>query len=210
MKLVVLTVVALAFATAAEAVPTGRPLDRQALSRAAAIGVEVTARYRSAAGRKLAVTEVTTTGVVASFTLIDNWLDAPRVVPAENGIYFAICSRQRVCPYRARGIAWQPAAFLPRRQALELALRVFSETSANLVVVSLPTSRLVWIVFERDDVLSGIESASVQSRLSGRPRFAVPSVRRLVLELTRPRLYLPLPILPPPPGTIYAERLIPK
>jgi hypothetical protein len=34
-----------------------------------------------------------------------------------------------------------------------------------------------------------------------------PPLRELVDQLTRPRLFVPLPILPPPGDTIYATRL---
>lgn len=199
-------------AGAAAAFPVPSPatvsMEREALARARVIGAEVDARYRRVSGRKLAVTEATTTGVVQSLTLVTDWLELPRIVPADSGIYFAICSAGATCPYPARSAAWRALAFLPRRQALELALRTFLETSATLVVVALPTAVPVWIVFERGDLLASIDAPSVLDQLAGDPAIADTLMRDLVGRLTRSRLFLPLPILPPPDDTIYAVRLL--
>jgi hypothetical protein len=207
-KLVVLAMLA---AGAAAAVPahssaTRAALEPQALTRARAIRAEVSARYRHLPGRKLVVTEATTTGVVETLTLVTDWLD-PHVVPADNGIYFAICSLRARCPYPARSAAWRALAFLPRRQALELALRTFLETSVSLVVVALPTAEPVWVVFERDDLLSNIDGPTVLEQLASSRASVQPPLRELVDQLTRPGLFVPLPILPPPDDTIYATRL---
>lgn len=188
-------------AAAVSAAPTavGRsavadPLSEpEALTRARAIRSELTARYRLLPGRRLVVTEATTTGVVATLTLLTDWLE-PRVVPAVNGIYYATCSARSRCPYPARSAAWPTQAVQPRRLAVELALRTFAETSVALVVVSLPTAEPVWVVFERSDLV-GTEALD---------RSLPPDV---VDRRTRPRLYRPLPILPPPTDTIYAEPL---
>jgi hypothetical protein len=171
------------------------------------IRAEVDARYRLVPGRKLAVTEATTTAVVQSLTLVTDLLELPRVVPADNGIYFAICSARARCPYPARSAAWPTVAFLPRRQALELALRTLLETSVSLVVVALPTAQPVWVVFERDDLLANTDAPAVLDQLARPPTVINTPLRELVGQLTRPRLFLPLPILPPPDDTIYAVRL---
>ncbi len=187
---------------------TASALQPEALTHARVIRAEVNDRYRLVPGRKLAVTEGTTTGVVQSLTLIADWLELPRVVPADNGIYFAICSARAKCPYPARSAAWPAVAFLPRRQALELALRTFVETSVSLVVVALPTARPVWVVFERDDLLANIDAPAVLDQLAKPPAVIDRPLRELVGRLTRPRLFLPIPILPPPDDTIYAVRLV--
>lgn len=187
---------------------TASAIEPEALTRAGVIRAEVDARYRRVPGRKLAVTEATTTGVVQTLTLVTDWLELPRVVPANNGIYFAICSARAKCPYPARSAAWPAAAFLPRRQALELALRTFLETSVSLVVVALPTAVPVWVVFERDDLLANIDAPAVLDQLARHPAVADTPLRDLVRRLTRPRLFRPLPILPPPDDTIYAVRLL--
>jgi len=187
--------------------PATAQLEPDALQRARVIRAEVDSRYRRLPGRKLRVTEATGTGVVQSLTLITDWLDVPHVVPADNGIYFAICPARAKCPYPARSAAWHAAAVLPRRQALELALRTFLETSATLVVVALPTAEPTWVVFQRDDLLASIDASSVLEQLVGQPAIAQTSLRDLVRTVTRPRLFLPLPILPPPDHTIYAVRL---
>jgi hypothetical protein len=191
-------------ATAASA--TAAALEPKALTRARAIRAEVSARYRLLPGRKLVVTEATTTGVVETLTLVTDWLD-PHVVPADNGIYFAICSLRARCPYPRRSAAWRALAFLPRRQALELALRTLLETSVSLVVVALPTAEPVWVVFERDDLLSNTDGPAVLEQLASSRASVQPPLRKLVDQLTRPRLFAPLPILPPPDDTIYATRL---
>lgn len=207
-----LLVLATLAAGAVAAVPahssaTASALEPEALTRARAIRAEVDARYRLLPGRTLAITEATSTGVVQSLTLVTDWLELPRVVPAENGIYFAICSARAKCPYPVRSAAWHVAAFLPRRQALELALRTFLETSVSLVVVALPTAKPVWVVFERDDLLAGIDAPAVLDGLASNHAVIDTPLRELVGRLTRPRLFRPLPILPPPDDTIYAVRL---
>ena len=191
----------------APASATTSALVPEALARARVIRAEVNARYRLLPGRKLVVTEATSTGVVQSFTLVSDRLEPWRAVPADNGIYFAICSARAICPYPARSAAWPAAAYQPRRQALELALRTFLETSVSLVVVALPTAEPVWVVFERDDLVAKIDALAVLDLLATRPALPDSELRNLVDRLTRPRLFLPLPILPPPPDTIYAVRL---
>ena len=190
----------------APASATTSALAPEALTHARVIRAETNVRYRLLPGRKLVVTEATTTGVVQSLTLVTDWLE-PRVVPADNGIYFAICSARASCPYPGRSAAWPAAAFLPRRQALELALRTFLETSVNLVVVALPTADPVWVVFEHDDLLANIDATAVLAQLTGNPALGDTELRDLVDRLTRPRLFSPLPILPPPHATIYAAPL---
>jgi hypothetical protein len=187
--------------------PTTSELEPDSLTQAREIRIAVDARYRHVPGRKLAVTEATTTGVVQSVTLISDWLEW-RIVPADNGIYYAICSARARCPYPARFAAWPAKSLLPRRQALELALRTFLETSASLVVVALPTLRPAWVVFERDDVVTDIDVQRTLDRLEGDPAAMDTPLLELVDRLTRPRLFLPLPILPPPDDTIYAARLL--
>lgn len=193
-------------AVPAQAATSASALEREALAQAREIRAEVDARYRQVPGRKLAVTEATPTGVVKSITLITDWLEW-HVIPADNGIYYAICSARRRCPYPGRSAAWPAVAILPRRQALELALRTFLETTASLVVVALPTARPVWVVFGRDDFLTDIDARAVLDQLEGNPAVTEGPLLELVDRLTRPRLYLPLPILPPPDDTIYAVLL---
>ncbi len=158
-------------------------------------------------GRKLVVTEATSTGVVDSLTLLTDPLGPLHVVPADNRIYFAICSARAKCPYPTRSAARPAVAFLPRRQALELALRTFLETSASLVVVALPTAEPVWVVFERDDLLASIDAPALVDQLTNQLTVTEAELGDVIDRLTRSRLFLPLPILPPPRDTIYAVRL---
>jgi hypothetical protein len=194
-----------AAAVAALSSSTAAALEPDAVTRARAIRAELNARYRLLPGRRLVVTEATTTGVVETLTLVTDWLD-PRVVRAENGIYFAICSLRARCPYPPRSTAWRALAFLPRRQALELALRAFVETPVSLVVVALPTREPVWVVFERD-FLTEIDAPTVLEQLAASGASVPPALRTVVDQLTRSRLFVPLPVLPPPDDTIYAIRL---
>jgi hypothetical protein len=195
-------VVGMAIVTAAVpayASESAAELQPQALVRAKSIRTHVNARYRRLPGRKLAVTEVTSMGVVDSVSLITDPLDAARVLPAENGIYFALCSVEAKCPHPARWAAWPAAAFRPRRQALELAVRAFEQTAATVVVVALPTWSPTWLVFERTELLEQV-GAPLRNQLSADPRFADAGLRGVVERLTRERTFLPLGIEEVAPG----------
>jgi hypothetical protein len=183
-------------ASASKSLPDLQP---QALVRAKAIRTNVNARYRRLPGRKLAVTEVTSMGVVDSVSLIVDPLEPPHVVPAENGIYFALCTAGARCPHPPRSAAWPATAFRPRRQALELAVRAFALTGASLVVVALPTWSPTWVVFERDELSKKI-GAPLRAQLAADPRFADAGLRGAVDELTLGRTFVPLGIEPVAPG----------
>ena len=174
-------------------------LQPQALVRAKAIRTNVNARNRRLPGRKLAVTEVTSMGVVDSVSLIVDPLEPPNVVSAENGIYFALCTMGARCPHPPRSAAWPAAAFRPRRQALELAVRAFAQTAASLVVVALPTWSPTWVVFERDDLSREI-GAPLREQLAADPRYADAGLHAAVDELTLGRTFVPLGIEPVAPG----------
>lgn len=206
LSLAILLAIATAAALPEPAPATASSLQPQTLVRAGEIRALVTTRYRLAPGRKLVVTEATSTAVVGSLTLVTESAEL-RVVPAENGIYFAICPARASCPYPARSASRLPSAFLPRRQALELAVRTFLETSASLVVVALPTAQPVWVVFERDDLFATVDAQAVLAKLSPHTAFIDTTLRELVDALTRPRLFVPLPILPLPRETIFATSL---
>jgi hypothetical protein len=197
--------------TGSAAAPASRPSTEATasttLARAATIRAQTNARFRKLPGRYPVVTEATTTGVVDSLTLIGGSAGDGRVVPAENGIYFALCPTAAPCALGSNRRSWQPTAFVPRRLGVELALRTFLESAADVVVVSLPTGEPVWLVFERADLLDGIDPSAVSRQLRGRPVSDDTPFRKLILERTRPRLFVPLPVLPPPPGTIYALSL---
>jgi hypothetical protein len=192
--LVALATAALAVGTAA-ALPAPvsadlSPPQPEALAHAREIRAEIDARYRRPHGPRLAVTEASSTGVVDSFTLFGSPLEEPRVVPAENGIYYAICPVGATCPYPGRS-ARPATAFLPRREALELAVRTFLETSATVVVVSLPTPRFVLLILERDELMADVDAPALQDGLAGDPAVAPdPPLRRLVDQLTLQHLFL--------------------
>jgi hypothetical protein len=171
--------------------------QRDALAHAREIRAEVDARYRGPHGTRLAVTEASATSVIDSFTLFASALEMPRVVPADNGIYFAICPVRATCPYPGRRFARSPAAFTPRRAALELAVRTFLETSTNLVVVSLPTARFILLVLERDDVMGDVDASALRDALAGDPASAPDArLRRIVDRMTLPRLFAPWALVP--------------
>jgi hypothetical protein len=207
LPLALVTLAAAVAAVPAYSSATASALEPDSLTRARIIRAEINTQYRLMPGRKLVVTEATSTGVVQSLTLVTDWLEPPRVVPADNGIYFAICSARATCPYPGRSAAWPEVAFLPRRQALELALRTFLETSASLVVVALPTAEPAWVVFQRDDLLPSIDAPALLDQLARHPAVIDTPLRERVGRLSRPRLFSPLPILPLPSDTIYAVRL---
>jgi hypothetical protein len=124
-----------------------------------------------------------------------------RVVPADNGIYFAICPVRSTCPYPARRFARPAADLASRRLALELAVRTFLETSADVVAVSLPTPRSVLLVVEREDLLRELEVPAMADALGGDP--AVPPgpwLQAVVDKITRPRVFVALGLERTPSG----------
>jgi hypothetical protein len=164
-------------------------ISPEALAHAAQIRAEVDARYPG-----LRVTEASSTAVIESLTLFEG--ADPRVVLANNGIYYAVCPNRARCPFPGRK-ARLVAALVPRRVALELAVRTFLETSANLVMVSLPTRRFIVLVFERDAIDAYALSVALAGYLvSDRS----PQLVSLVDTATLPHLYAPLALAPTPTG----------
>ena len=132
---------------------------------------------------------------MASLTLLSDLLPEPRVVPAANGVYFAICPARAHCPYPARSAAAAVEAFRPRRLAVELALRTFEETTADLVVVALPTRRPVFLVLERadDPARAEVDAAGL---LTGPPGARTPAIAALVEATASGRLFRPAGLVP--------------
>jgi hypothetical protein len=188
-----------ATAIPASAAESASELEPQALVRAKAIRTEVNARYRRLAGRKLRVTDVTTMGVIEPLRIMEGPFEPERVVPTDNGIYFQLCSVRARCPYPARSAVWPDDAFRPRRLALELAVRTFSRTTADLVVVALPTRFPTWIVFERDDLAAEL-GAPLREQFTADPGYAGAEQRAVVDRLTWTRTVVPIEIVPVAPG----------
>lgn len=163
-------------------------LEPGALVRAERIRVTVDHRYRTAAGRKLAVVDASRTGVVESLTLLD---DVVRAVPAANGIYFTLCSPGATCPFPRAAAAWKVGALRPRRAAFELAVRVFASTSADLVVVALPTRTPVLVVLERERLRESLDPGYARAAY-GDPADAEARISCIVDENTLPFLYVPM------------------
>ena len=207
MLILALLLASAALSAPASAAPTsGHDSESPTLARARIIRSELNARYRLVRSPALRVTEASTTGIFDSLTLLTDFSEAPRVVPAGNGVYFAICTAGARCPYPRRSASLPATAFLPRRLAIELALRTFRETSATLVVVALPTARPTWVVLERDALLAS-DVAAEPALLARHPALSDAVVRQLVDAFTREHLFVPLPILPPTHETIYAASL---
>jgi hypothetical protein len=185
-------------AHASEARPALAP---RSLARAQTIRAQLDVRYRALPGRGLAVTEATSTGVVESFTLLTPDLLQTRFLPADNGIWYAICPVQATCPYPARRFARPAADLASRRLALELALRTFLETSASVVAVSLPTLRFIAFVIERDEIAREVDIHALAKALSSNPahRLSQP-LEGTVDRVTRPRLFLFTGLEPSPNG----------
>jgi hypothetical protein len=186
----------------AESVRPARAADMpHALAQVRKIKAQINARNLGPRGSKLAVTEASSTGVIESFTLVTAGLDDVRVVSADTGIYFAICPLRATCPNPARRSAMSAAAFLPRRQALELALRTFIETSADVVAVSLPTRRFVLFIVEREELERDVDMPALAERLARDPAIAADtSLRESVDRLTYPRIFAPLGLESTPTG----------
>jgi hypothetical protein len=171
------------------------------VEQAQRIQAETTARYGASSGASLVVTEASSTAVIASFTLLKPGLEETRVVPADNGIYFAICPQRASCPYPPPSFARSPSDFLPRRAALELAMRTFAETSADVVAVSLPTRRFTLFVAERDELRRAIDAPVLAEALrADPPGSSDAALRALVAELTRSRIFVPIALEPTPAG----------
>lgn len=169
------------------------------LVQAQKIRAEINERYLAPGGPGLAVTEASSTAVLESFSLLTP--EGLRVVPADGGIYFAICPRRARCPFPARGSARPASAFLPRRQALELALRTFLETPADVVAVSLPTTRFVLFIVERGELEREVDMPTLMKSLAGNPTIGVDaSLRRSVDQLTYSRIFIPLGLESTPTG----------
>jgi hypothetical protein len=180
-------------ASNARASSAASELTPQSLRHAQTIREELDARYRGPRRGGLAVTEASSTGVVESFTLVTSDLLGTRVVPAENGIYYAVCPAGAKCPYPARRLA-RPAADLDARGlALELAVRTFLETSVDVVAVSLPTLRFMVFIVERDEV----DLEAVARTLASGPS---QSVRATVDRVTHPRIFVAAGLEPTPSG----------
>jgi hypothetical protein len=186
---------------------SARP-DPDVIDRAAAIRADVTARYASTQG--LVVTEASSTDVVGSLTLWSADGTSVREVPTVRGVYYALCPTRARCPFPSRKRARPVSSFAPRRAALELAIRTFGETTADPVVVSLPTRRWVLLVLERSE-LAAIAPTTARGA-GGDPRVApTEAMRAAVDELTLPHLYAPFALGTGSDGTetLAAVRLTP-
>jgi hypothetical protein len=182
------------------AVPAARAvagLDAGDLTHARAIRAETTVRYARIHAPRLAVTESSSTAVIESFILMSADLMEQRILPADNGVYYAICPRGATCPYPTRRFVRPESDFLPRRIALEVAVRTFLETSADLVAVSLPTRRFVLFVVQRDDLARAVDLAALGRALRGDPASAPgASLQGTVDRITGPRLFVGLGLIP--------------
>jgi hypothetical protein len=184
-----------------EASPAAPRLEPASLVHARVIRGELDARYRALPGGGLAVTETSSTGVVEAFALPNPNMLETRFVPADNGIYFAICPVRATCPYPSARFARPAADLAPRRLALELALRTFLETSADVVAVSLPTRRFIAFIVERDELAREVDLSTLAAALGREPARARSfSLAAIVDRLTRPRVFIGVGLEPTPSG----------
>ena len=188
-------------APSADASSTASMLERRSLERAQTIRAQVDARYRALPRRGVAVSEATSTGVAESFALLTPDLLGARFLPADNGIWYAICPVQATCPYPARRFARHAADLLSRRLALELALRTFLQTSVDVVAVSLPTSRFSAFIVERKELAREVDIPALAKALGGDPARALSaSLQAAVDRVTRPRVFDFMGLEPAPNG----------
>jgi hypothetical protein len=184
-------VAALAFSVLAAFPASASPTDARSLARAETIRAQLDARYRQSPGPGLRVTEAGSTDVVGTFALLMPDLLEARFLPADNGIWYAICPVRATCPYPARRFSRSAAALAPRRLALELALRTFLETSADVVGVSLPTPIFIALIVDRAELEREVDIRALARALSGDPARALPaSLQTLVDTITRPRVFV--------------------
>jgi hypothetical protein len=190
-------VLVVAATSSARASSTASELTPQSLRHAQTIRAELDVRYRVPRRGGLAVTEASSTGVVESFTLVTSDLLETRVVPAENGIYYAVCPARASCPYPARRHARTAADVGARRLALELAVRTFLETTVDVVAVSLPTLRFMVFIVERHELVDEVDLAVVAQALEHEPSQRLSaSVHAVVDRVTRPRIYVAVGLEP--------------
>ena len=179
-------------------------LEPASLAHARVIRGELDARYRGLPGRGLTVTETSSTAVVEAFALPTPNMLETRFLPADNGIYFAICPVRATCPYPGARFARPAADIAPRRLALELALRTFLETSADVVAVSLPTRRFIAFIVERDELANEVDLPALAAALEREPARALSfSLAAIVDRVTRPRVFIGVGLEPTPDGRDY-------
>jgi hypothetical protein len=175
------------------------PNEATTLARAEVIRDELNARYRSLSGRRLVITEASSTSVVESFALLSPDLQERRTVAARNGVWYALCPPRATCPYPPPRDGRPASAYLPRQLALELSIRTFLETSVNVVAVSLPTPHHFTVfVVERAEVMGDADLLSLPhaTRRDGASVWRRPTVDRA----TRPRVFVFLGMEPTPTG----------
>jgi len=171
--------------------PSAASLEQKSLARAQAIRSQLDARYRAMPQRGLRVTEASSTGVIESFELLTTDLLETRVLPADNGIWYGTCTRRAICPYPAPHSARPAGDLVPRRLALELALRTFLETSVDVVGVSLPTAQFTAFIVERTELAREVDLSTLAEALAGDPsRALAASLARVVDRVTAPRVFV--------------------
>jgi hypothetical protein len=181
--------------------PTASAPEPTSLASAQSIRAQIDVRYRPRRAGALAVTAAISTDVVESFTLLTPDLLETRFIPADSGIWYVICPVHARCPYPPRRFAHPAADLAPRRLALELALRTFLETSADVVAVSFPTPRPVAFIVERREFAGAVNMPALARALAGDPsRALAASLAQVVDQVTRPRVFVGVGLEPTPRG----------
>ena len=197
-----LIVAALAVVTAATAVAGSNSLDPRALTQARKIKAEITARYVRPEGPKLAVTEASPTGVIESYLLLTADFLGLRVVPADNGIHYAICPVRATCPYPgprcgSTGERLHRLAGRPSSSRCEHSSRRRRRSSpSRFPPASTSSSSSSATSFGQVDMAALAKTLSRQPARSPPPR-----CDGSVDEITRPRLFVPLGLEPTPERT---------
>jgi hypothetical protein len=80
-------------------------------------------------------------------------------------------------------------------------VRTFLETSAAVVAVSLPASRFILFIVERDELTQQVDISALARQLSTNPaRTLAANLQATVDQITRPRLFVALGLEPTPNG----------
>ncbi|HSI98740.1 MAG TPA: hypothetical protein VK926_10295 [Gaiellaceae bacterium] len=171
------------------------------LARAQSIRAELNTQARLVPRPAFTIRESTTMYPLESLTLLTEDLFERRFVSAERGIWYGMCPLEGICPSPAPRLARPAADVLPRRLALELAVRTFLATDAEVVAVSLPTPRTVAFVITREELVNEVDLRTLLAALRAEQVPETSSVlRKVVNELTLARTFLFVGFEPGPNG----------
>ena len=196
---VTISIAGLTVVAASTAIAASSSLSPVALSHARTIKTEISARY--VRGPKLIVTEASSTGVIESFLLLTADFLGLRVVPADNGIHYAICPVRATCPYPGPRAARPASALRPSPAgARARAANVPRDLGDGRLRLASRHRDYVFFLVERDELAGSRHGCAGEG--AGRQSCAAPAASAAadVDEITRPRLFVPLGLEPTPSG----------